>query len=71
MWDIVQSCSIRNSDDTSISDHVPNDIPGKISTYHIKQCCGARIFFKGGADFVDGEGADFSAGPDLLYKDEN
>jgi hypothetical protein len=29
MWDIVQSCSIRNSDDTSISDYVPNDIPGK------------------------------------------
>ena len=28
-------------------------------------------FFQRGADFVDGEGADFSAGPDLLYKDEN
>jgi hypothetical protein len=31
MWDIIQSCSIRNSDDTSISDYVPNDIPGKNS----------------------------------------
>ena len=31
----------------------------------------SQDFFKGGADFDDGEGADFPAGPDLLYKDEN
>lgn len=33
MWDIVRSCSIRNSDDTSISDYVPNDIPGLLAQY--------------------------------------
>lgn len=31
LWDIVKTCSIKNSDDTSIKDCQPNDIPGLLS----------------------------------------
>lgn len=33
LWDIVKSCTIRNSDDTSIKDCQPNDISGLLVEY--------------------------------------
>ena len=33
LWDVVRECGIKNSDDTSIKDCIPNDIRGLIEQY--------------------------------------
>lgn len=44
LWDTLASCEIHASEDASIRDEVPNDIPGLVKSYGIE-----AVFFNGKA----------------------
>ena len=48
LWDVIASCTIEGSSDSTIKNVVPNDLSGILSAADI-----SRIFCNGGASFQD------------------